>query len=608
MTLPQAFGYPPISDYALIGDGRTVALVSRDASIDWLCCPRFDSPSIFAALLDSKQGGRFRIRPTHSFETERRYVPNTNVVETTFRTTTGSVVLRDLMSISTEEEKRKHLSPDHEVLREVVGLEGSVELEVCYEPRPNYALQKPTLVQQGALGFWLKDGTGSYVLTSELPLTLSDDKTVVQGTAVLRKDERRYLSLSFSQDSPAVIVPLGDAARQRVEQSISWWVEWTAQCTYSGPYREAVHRSALILKLMTYAPSGAVVAAPTTSLPEHIGGVRNWDYRYCWLRDAALTLRALIAVGYIEEGQAFFNWILHTTRITRPKLRVVYDVFGRVLPREKELSHLEGYAGSKPVRTGNGAQDQLQLDVYGEVLEGVALMAVLGWQFDRDTNGWLNGLGRTVARRWREPDEGIWEGRSGPSQNTYSKVQCWVALDRLIHLHDEGNVRVDVELFRRERDAIREAVEEHGYNERLQSYTRTFDGEDVDASLLLLPIYGYIEAVHPRMQSTYKLIYERLSHGHGLYRYSEKTDDGFPPGEGVFGICSYWGVQVRALMGDVAGAREAFDHLMTYGSDLGLFAEEFDPETGASLGNFPQAFTHVGLINAALQIGSGRGR
>jgi GH15 family glucan-1,4-alpha-glucosidase len=598
--------YQGIGDYALIGDSRSAALVSRDGSIDWLCLPRFDSPSIFAALLDSKMGGRFRIRPLGPFRSERRYLPDTNVLETTYHTPTGTAVLRDLMPVAAEEDKRRALLPEHEILREVEGIEGEVELDILYAPRPEYGRVRPTLRRRGELGLWCDAGHATLVLRSELPLELTDDGHNALGVARIHAGDRRCLSFTWAEMGPATVPPLASAARDRIERTVRWWRAWADRCAYDGPWREAVVRSALALKLMTYAPSGAVVAAPTTSLPERIGGERNWDYRYCWLRDASLTLRAVFDLGYDEEALAFLNWILHTTRLTRPELQVVYDVYGKAKLPERTLSHLEGYAGSRPVRIGNDAHGQLQLDVYGEVLDAVYDFAQRGGRFDRETQRLLEGMGRTVLTRWREPDEGIWEGRSGRMHHTYSKVLCWVALDRLVRMHDEGWIRVEVESFRTERDAIREAIERRGYNPRLGAYTRLFDGDDLDASLLTMPSYGYVDGTDPRMRSTCARIRERLGRGPLIYRYLD-SDDGLPPGEGAFGICSFWAVECLARGGDLDAATEAFERLLGYANDVGLYAEEIDPDTGAALGNFPQAFTHVGLINAALQIARARG-
>jgi GH15 family glucan-1,4-alpha-glucosidase len=593
--------YAPIGDYGIIGDCRAAGLVSRDGSLDWLCLPRFDSPSIFAALLDAEAGGRFRIRPTGAFRSERRYLPDTNVLETTFHTPDGALALRDLMPVALEAEKRASLTPEHLVLRELEGLAGEVEVEVLYEPRPDYGRGRPRLEPRGRLGLWCEVGGGAYGLHGDVPLELGGNARSARGVHRLRAGERVFLALTYSREGPAVLPPLGAAARRLVEQSALWWRDWAARCSYRGLYREAVLRSALVLKLLTYAPSGAVVAAPTTSLPEQIGGVRNWDYRYCWLRDASFTLRALFDLGYPEEGTAFLNWMLHATRLTWPELQVLYDVFGEARLTEQALPHLDGYVGSRPVRIGNGAHDQLQLDVYGEVVDAVSRFARAGGRLDRDAAQLLDSLGHTVCKRWREPDEGIWEGRSGRFQHTHSKVLCWIALDRLIQMHEAGTITACSDAFRAERQAIRAEIEARGYSEELRSYTRTFDGSEVDASLLTLPLYGYVAGDHPRMRSTCARIRERLGRHALIYRYLD-TDDGLPPGEGAFGIASFWAVECRARAGDVDGAIADFERLLGYANDVGLYAEETDPGTGEALGNFPQAFTHVGLINAALTL------
>jgi GH15 family glucan-1,4-alpha-glucosidase len=593
---------PPIDDHAIVGDCRSAALVSRDGSLYWLCFPRYDSPSLFAALLDIEQGGRFCIRPSGPFRAERRYLPDTNILQTTFHTPAGVVALCDLMPVTSEADKRAALLPEHAVLREIEGVAGEVEMEIIYEPRPDYGRQRLRLESRGALGLWCQSGDAALVLRSELPLERAGDGTSAHGVARIRAGERKHLMLVYSRDAPTVVPPLGEHARRQVERSARWWQEWASRCTYRRPYREAVVRSALALKLMAYAPSGAVVAAPTTSLPERLGGERNWDYRYCWLRDAAFTLRALFTLGYPEEAEAFLHWMLHATRLTWPELQVLYDVFGEAHLPERELPHLAGYAGSRPVRIGNDAHGQLQLDVYGEVLQAAALFARRNGHFDRDTRHLLNSLGQTVCKRWREPDEGIWEGRSGRAHHTHSKALCWVALDCLVKMHEAGQCTVDIDRFRMQRDAIRAEIERRGYNEQLQSYTRTFDGDDLDASLLTLPLYGYVAATAPRMRATSQRIHERLARGCLLYRYETRTDDGLPPGEGAFGICSFWAVECRARAGEVEAATRAFEELLGYANDVGLFAEEIDPATGAALGNFPQAFTHVGLINAALTL------
>lgn len=605
---PESGASRPINDYGLIGDCRSAALVSRDGSIDWLCWPRFDSGALFAALLDA-DGGCFQVRPADAFRSERRYLPETNVLETVFHSQGGTVALRDVMPVRSEEDKRGALAPEHEVLRELEGLDGAVMLEIRYAPRPDFARTAPLLQTRGALGIACDTGRGVAILRSDVPLEIAPDRRAASAVVRIQAGERRYLSLSYSEEGPAILPPLGPAAHERLTRSVAWWRAWAARCTYQGPYQSDVMRSALTLKLMTFAPSGAIVAAPTTSLPERIGGERNWDYRYCWLRDASFTLRALLSLGYHEEAHAFFSWILHATRLTWPELQVVYSVYGEAKLPEHELPHLAGHAGSRPVRTGNDAHGQLQLDVYGEVLDAAMRYARAGGQIDRGALRMLDGLGRTVRSLWRTPDEGIWEGRSGRSHHTYSKVLCWVALARLLELHERsGAAPEDAAQVRAEMEEIRKDIEARGYNENIQSYVQVFDGDEVDASLLTLPLYGYVDAAQPRMAATRARIQAQLGAGPLIYRYATSTDDGLPAGEGAFGICGFWAVESRALGCDLDGAVQAFERLLTYANDLGLFAEEFDPVSGEGLGNFPQAFTHVGLINAVLTLQECGGR
>ncbi|MHB1176241.1 MAG: glycoside hydrolase family 15 protein [Sulfuriferula sp.] len=590
-----------IGDYAIIGDCRSAALISRTGSIDWLCWPRFDSPSLFGALLDHGQGGRFAVCPTAQFSTTRCYLGDTNVLETTFRTATGVVRLIDLMPVDSEENKRHTLWAEHQILRIIECVEGEVEIEVVCAPRPDYGRTVPRLRLRGALGFYFEDHGHAFILRSEIPLKLSEDHADVHGKYVLRHGERLRFSAVYSEGEPAFIPPLGELAEQRLQATLRWWEEWAARCTYEGPYRDAVMRSALCLKLMSYSPSGAMVAAPTTSLPEKLGGVRNWDYRYCWVRDASLTLQSLFDLGYRHEAEAFLSWLLHTTQMSQPELQILYGVYGETRLPEQELDHLAGFAGSRPVRIGNDARAQLQLDIYGEVLDAVYAFICRGGRLDRATTRMLRGFGETVCRRWQEPDEGIWEIRGGRLQHTYSKVMCWVALDRLIKLSEQGHLRIPLERFTCTRDAIREAIERHGYNEEIQSYVSVFGGSDVDASLLLLARHGYADPAGIRIRQTCALVHRRLGRDGLLYRYLA-DNDGLPPGEGAFGICSFWAVDCKALQGDVDGASQIFESVLSYANDVGLFAEEIDPDRGTLLGNFPQAFTHVGLIDAALTL------
>ncbi|MEX0802541.1 MAG: glycoside hydrolase family 15 protein [Candidatus Binatia bacterium] len=592
-------GCKPISDYAIIGDCRSAALVSRDGSMDWLCWPRFDSPSIFGALLDP-QAGRWRIAPTAPFKTERRYVGETNVLETRFKTETGSLLLTDLMPVASDEEKDKLLVPEHEILRFVQCEKGEVEMEVVFEPRPRYAQGRARLQDDRGLGLRVETGHGLLTLRSSVPLTSREDGTAY-ALVRLRAGETIDFSLTFAVDWLAVLPPLGERSREAIARSINWWQHWASRLKYDGPGRDAVIRSALVLRLLFYAPSGAIVAAPTTSLPERIGGDLNWDYRFCWLRDASLTVRALFGLGCAEEAEAFVSWLLHSTRLTRPELRILYDVYGNAPETERTLDHLAGYFFSRPVRIGNAADGQLQLDVYGEVIDALTHFVGSDGVLDRETRKMICGFGDYVCRNWQKPDEGIWEPRSGGSHNTHSRVLCWTALDRLLELHARGHLpEAPIDYFHKNREEIRREIEQHAWNPGLESYAAQLDGAELDASLLLLPWYGFDQASSYRMRQTYARIRERLGAGDGLlYRYRTAES----PGEGAFGICSFWGAEYLALGGGSAQeAREVFERLVGYANDLGLFAEEIDPETGGALGNFPQAFTHVGLINAALSL------
>jgi GH15 family glucan-1,4-alpha-glucosidase len=588
-----------IHDYAAIGDGRTVALVSRAGSIDWLCWPRFDSPSLFAAILDGS-AGCWTLAPTTPFRVNRRYVDDTNVLETRFDTDVGTLVVTDLMPVASEEDKARLMMPDHEILRVAECVRGEVELEMRLAARPGYGGRRGRIRNAGPLGVRMEMGADVLILRTNLAPDISADGEI-RARARLRAGEVVYASLTFADDWPAVLPPLGEWSRDAIVRSVRWWRHWASRLRYEGPCRGMVIRSALALKLLVYAPSGAIVAAPTTSLPERIGGDLNWDYRFCWLRDAALTVRALVALDCMPEAHAFVSWLLHATRLTQPELHVLYDVYGNAPPIERALKQLAGYQGSRPVRVGNAATEQRQLDVYGEVIDAVTHFVQAGGTLDRDTERMLCAFGEYVCRHWQEPDEGIWEPRSGQAHNTHSRVLCWTALDRLLQLHAGGHVRrAPVTKFLENRERIRREVEARGWNPVIGSYASQLDGDDMDATLLLLPWYGFEDAGSDRMRATYRRVREQLGAGDALlYRYRT----GESPGEGAFGVCSFWGAEYVALGGGTAEeARDLFERVCAYANDVGLFAEEIDPATGAALGNFPQAFTHVGLINAAVTL------
>jgi GH15 family glucan-1,4-alpha-glucosidase len=581
----------------MVGDGKSAALISRGGSLDWLCWPRFDSPSLFGAILDPT-AGHFSIAPVGAFRSERWYAPDTNVLCTRFSAAEGEVVLTDFMPALSEPERRRQMLPERELIRLVECTRGELELEICFAPRPEYALERCDLIDGRRLGLHMHWRRGLLTLRTCVPLTLSDNSA--RGRVRLRAGERIDCSLTLATDDLAVLPPLGERSWELLDRTLGYWREWSSRTRYDGPYREQVVRSALVLKLLGFAPSGAILAAPTTSLPERPGGDLNWDYRFCWLRDASLTARALFGLGHAEEAQAFVDWLLNATSRSWPELRVLYDVFGRKPAKERELPHLSGHGGARPVRIGNAAADQFQLDVYGEVVGAAAYLVRSGGTLDRDTQSALVGLGRLACERWQEPDQGIWEIRGERRHFTHTRVLCWAALDGLLELHERNHLRAPVELFEKNRALIREEVETLGYSEQLGSYTQTLAGSEVDASLLLLSWYGYADAASPRMRGTFARIRQELYAGEGLYR---RYHGRWTKGEGAFGICSFWAAEYLAMGGGSREeARTDLEALFRHANDVGLYAEEILPETGEALGNFPQAYTHVGLINAALTL------
>ncbi|HYS53010.1 MAG TPA: glycoside hydrolase family 15 protein [Thermoanaerobaculia bacterium] len=603
--MPDAH-YRPIADYAVVGCTRSAALISSEGSIDWLCWPRFDSPSVFARLLDDQRGGYFSIRPRVEFKSQRRYLDGTNVLETIFKTADGIVRLIDLMPVMREEEKRQHLSPFRQMLRRVEGVSGEVPIEVHFCPRPNYARRPQDLKYRRDSVFCEQTPTTLH-MRSDVKFDLDGPDATARFT--MRKGDRHDFALAFEDRSPAVMPHIGDDATLTIERTVKFWREWSSQCTYTGPYRDRVLRSALVLKLLAYAPSGAIVAAATTSLPEKVGGVRNWDYRYCWLRDASFTVAAFDHIGFTVEGSAFVDWILYATRLTHPRLQILYDVFGEPKMPERVLSHLEGYRRSAPVRIGNDAHRQIQLDIYGEVLGAVEEQLEPNSEdaprpeLYRDVQQLLCRLADRVVDHWKEPDSGVWEKRGAPQQHVHAKVMSWAALDcaeRLARKKYIPDRRVDV--WRQTKAEIRNTVLERGFNREMGSFVSILDGDELDASLLAAARVGFLEPDDPRILGTIDAIRKRLGRQELLYRYEFQTDDGLPPGEGAFLACSFWLVEALAYAGRIDEARATFEKLLHRCNDVGLYSEEIDVESGALLGNFPQALTHIGLINAALRL------
>jgi GH15 family glucan-1,4-alpha-glucosidase len=584
-----------IQDHAAIGDGRSVALVARDGTLDWLCWPRFDSTAVFSALLDPARGGYWRIAPLGSAQIRRRYREDTNVLETTFETADGAAVLTDVMTFE-EAMHEPHPHSEHELVRRIACGRGSIEVEMDFVPRPDFGRARVKLRQVGALGVRCAVGSKLFALHSEYPLVVEGDRACAR--FVLHAGEHATFSFTFDDDIASIPL-LGGHADARIEAAATWWRRWLSQLTYDGPDREVVKRSLLAVKLLSFAPSGAVIAAPTTSLPEAIGGEHNWDYRFCWLRDASFTARAFGELGFHDDAVAFCGWLLHATRLTRPELRILYDVYGKPPTDEQVLHELAGYRGSKPVRINNAASAQLQLDCYGEVLDAATWLHEND-DLDRETQHLLADLGGYVLSHWQQPDQGIWEPRGAPQHRTHSRVLCWVAMDRLARLCRRGIVkRLDLDALERARHAIRTDIEAHGWSEQLQCYTDSFESDEVDASVLVLPYYGYTAATSPRMRSTFERIQTRLGAGPGLYLRNERS---VRIGEGAFGICTAWAVDYLSRAGRHRDARATFDAFVARANDLGLYAEEIDATTGDALGNFPQAYTHVGLLSAALTL------
>src|SRR5258706_5320225 len=541
-TMPP---YPPIADYAAIGCTRSVALISRAGSIDWLCWPRFDSASVFGRILDAEKGGFFAIRPSIEHEAKRCYLDGTNVIETTFTTETGVARMLDLMPVFTEEEKQKSLSPFRQLLRRIEVIEGEVPIEIVYAPRPDYGRITPRLEvrRDSVCCSW-----GARALNLRSDCELAVDQGTATSRVTLHAGESRTFALGFDDETPAVLPCIGDDAVSEIERTISFWRTWSSQLTYDGPYRDLVLRSVLVLKLLTYAPTGAIIAAPTTSLPEFIGGVRNWDYLYCWLRDASWTVSALYDCGFANEGAAFLDWLLYSTRLTQPHLQMLYDVFGEANVTEKTLDHLDGYRGSRPVRIGNDAHSQFQLDVYGEVLGAVEEATSRGEKLDRDVRHLLRRLTEIVCERWQEPDAGIWEKRGEPRQHVHGKVMAWSALDSAQRIAKRCHIEIDTARVEKAKRDIQEEVMTHGFNARRNTFVAIYDEEEVDASLLFIARVGFIDPTDPRMLGTIEAILTDLGHDGLIYRYdSRQTEDGLPPGEGIFLACSFCLVEAMEL-------------------------------------------------------------
>jgi GH15 family glucan-1,4-alpha-glucosidase len=593
----------PIAEYALLSDCHSAALVHRSGSVEWLCFPRFDAPSVFGRLLDDR-AGHWSIRPANTTSTRRRYLDNSLVLETEFETPGGRLTLTDALAMGPNE--RGHelgaRSP-HALLRRAECTRGTVELEMEYAPRPEYGQVRPTL--RGVPGGVLAKGDGSVlILSSGVPQVMEDGSARARVT--LRAGEARAFALQYLPAETACWPE--EEIEKRLRETVESWRSWSAMHQrYDGPWPDLVQLSGRVLQGLTYQPTGAIVAAPTTSLPEAVGGERNWDYRYTWIRDASLTLEALWVAACPDEAQQFFDFLSGAAvrqLEEESDLQIMFGVTGERDLTERELPHLTGWRDSRPVRIGNGAWNQRQLDVYGELLSAAHLLREQIGGFTPATAGFLVDVADTALRRWREPDHGIWEIRDEPRHFLHSKLMCWVALDRAVELAGPLGAGADQAIrWEKEREEIRHAILEQGWSERARAFTQTLGGDVLDASTLLIPIVGFLPGDDPRVRATVDAIAERLTDSRGLvYRY--KMDDGLEGKEGSFLLCSFWLAHALALGGDIGRAREVFGRAAAFANDLGLLAEEADGTTGELLGNFPQAFSHIGLVNAAWAIAS----
>ena len=586
-------GYAPIEDYALIGDGRTAALVARDGSIDWLCLPNFDSPSVFGAMLDAARGGAFELQPAAPFTATRRYLPGTNVLETTFTTGPGRVRVVDAMTVPDD-----RLPPMRELVRAVEAVEGSVPMRWRCAPRFDYGRLPPQCEWRCGIPV-ATSGAEAIAVANWNAGTPAWRDGAIEAAFTLAEGERGLLAMTTAYAEP-LILPARGAVESRLRATIEFWERWSSSRQHDGPWADVVRRSALALKLMIFAPSGASVAAPTTSLPEELGGQRNWDYRFCWIRDSNFMIDALLRLGCYEEARSLFWWFMQATALTEPIVDVLYRLDGGPGVAERELT-LDGYKGSRPVRVGNGAVAQHQHDIYGALFETAWLYSSGERQLDADTGEVLGRVADHICAIWRRPDSGIWEVRNGPFHFTHSKVMCWVALDRAARLAVAGEMaRRHAARWRREADAIRAYVDRECWSDDLRSYTRTAGSADVDASLLMLPLVEFGDARGERIGGTIDAVNRLLRQGDVVYRYH--AADGVPGGEGCVLNCSFWLVSARARCGRIDEADALMQRLVARANDVGLYAEEIDPHTGAFLGNFPQALVHLALIDAAVAL------
>ncbi len=599
--------YKKIGDYGVIGNLYSVALVGLDGSIDWCCLPYFDSPSVFAALLDERRGGFFSICPTGDWDSVAHYLKTTNILSTAFRTRTGVMVLIDFMPVAADGREAENAKRP-QLLRMVQITEGSVEVRVEFFPQFDYARAETTMTAE-ACGIFARGGEHSLALCCNRPgLEVQGDRALAVWQ--LQKGDYVWFDLHFDEQACQPFDP--QEGGRALRETEAFWHDWlqltdAGNRRHFGPMQAMIDRSALVLKLLQYRPTGAIAAAATTSLPEQIGGSRNWDYRFSWVRDTAFTVDALFSLGYMEETERYLRWIEKLITKRGGNLTVFYDLEGEKVGEEVELPHLEGYKGSQPVRIGNDAVHQQQNDIYGEILEAAYKLSRFVGKIDIELWPFLQKICATAQQQWREKDRGIWEMRSGPYHFVSSKMLCWVALDRGIAIARRYGFPADLAAWEEERDAIRKEVLEKGWHEEKQAFVQHYDTDALDASALLLPIFGFIPYDDPRMVATVAAIRRELGHEGFLYRYRpHQTDDGLIGEDGVFLVCSFWLIENLIGQGELEEAERLLYRMERVSNHLGLFSEEYDLRWQTSLGNFPQALTHIGFIHAVIALSDAR--
>lgn len=595
--------YLPIAEHGLIGDLRTVALVGTNGTIDWYCCPSFDAPSVFASLLDAQRGGSFELVAIVPARTKQFYFPDTNVLITRFFTEDGVGEVQDFMPVSDHVATRGSETERHRLIRRVLCVRGTVPFRMRVAPRFNYGAAPHTLRMVGDLAVFESPDL-SLALTTTVPVEC--DGSDVWAEFKLGEGESAVFALDQVGGD---VVPRGCAcaeAAHEFEETVAYWRRWLSASRYRGRWREMVHRSALTLKLLTYAPTGAIVAAPTTSLPERFGGDRNWDYRFVWVRDAAFCVYALLRLGFTGEAEAFMNFV---TRHISPgnggqsgPLQIAYGIDGRADLPERELGHLEGYQGSAPVRVGNAAANQLQLDIYGALIDSIYLYNKWAQPISSDQWDDVCGLVDWLCEHWDQPDEGIWETRGGRRNFLYSRLMCWVAIERAIRIANQRGLPADLPRWRQHRDAIYRRIMQRGWSAARRAFVQYEGGDVLDAALLMMPLSKFVSPTDAKWLSTLDALGDELVSDSLVYRYDpQAAPDGLRGDEGTFSICSFWYVEALTRAGRIEEARLAFEKMLTYGNHLGLYAEEIG-HTGEQLGNFPQAFTHLALISAAFNL------